>query len=237
VFWRMVAVRLFLCYNATMRMEQIREKMEVCGIPDEVLRDIVTDGRNVDFHTSFAHDDLGSTPRERNVHVLLRNTLDEEGGVRSFTIEFKNQGKLIGVFGVALLKSGELAVVHRRVDSEYQGLGIGTLGFDIAEAVSVLNGRPVEVDVAEPDVRTSDGDFAVNAVQLDTLKLLQGRGFVPADYSTLQILENLQARKGFDFITHSDSGPKAIPQSRQPISVVMRGGVGGGAQSESVLPL
>lgn len=144
------------------------------------------------------------------------------GGVRNFTIEFKNQGKLIGVFGVALCSGGELAVVHRRVDSGYQGLGIGTLGFDIAEAVSALSGRPVEVDVTEPDVKTPDGDFAVNAVQLDTLKLLQGRGFVPADPSTLQILENLQARKGFDFVSPNDSGPKAISQSREPISVVMR---------------
>ena len=234
MFLRMVAVWLFLCYNATMRMEQIREKVEACGIPDEVLRDIVTDGRKIDFHTSFVRGDLGDTPREQNVHVLLRNTLDEEGGVRSFTIEFKNQGKLIGVFGVVAGVGGELDVVHRRIDSGYQGFGLGSLGFDVVEAVSALSGRPVEVDVAEPDVRTPDGDFAVNAVQLDTLKLLQGRGFVPADSSTLQILENLQARKGFDFITHSDSGPKAIPRSREPISVVMRGGVG--LQDGTILP-
>lgn len=207
-----------------MRLEQIREKIEACGIPDEVLRDIVAGGRKVDFHTSFSCEDLGGTPREQNVHVFLRNSLDEEGGVRNFTIEFKNQGKLIGVFSVVLCDSGELAVIHRRVDPEYQGIGIGTLGFDIAEAVSALSGRPIEVDVTEPDVRTPDGDFAVNAVQLDTLKLLQGRGFVPADSTALGILRRIEAKEGFDFVSPSDSGPKAIPQSREPISVVMRGG-------------
>lgn len=131
---------------------------------------------------------------------------------------------MIGVFSVVLCDSGELAVIHRRVDPEYQGIGIGTLGFDIAEAVSALSGRPIEVDVTEPDVRTPDGDFAVNAVQLDTLKLLQGRGFVPADSTALGILRRIEAKEGFDFVSPSDSGPKAIPQSREPISVVMRGG-------------
>lgn len=79
-FCGIVAVSLFLCYNNFMRLEQIREKIEACGIPDEVLRDIVTGGRKVDFHTSFVREDLGGTPREQNVHVFLRNSLDEEGG-------------------------------------------------------------------------------------------------------------------------------------------------------------
>lgn len=226
----MVAVRLFLCYNNTMGMEQIRGKIEACGIPDEVLRDIVAGGRKVDFHTSFVREDLGDTPRERNVHVFLRNDLDEKGRVKNFTIEFKNQGKQIGVFGVTVGENGDLNIVHRRVDPEYQGLGIGTLGFDIAEAVSVLNGIPIEVDVTEPDVRTPDGDFAVNAVQLDTLKLLQGRGFVPADSTALGILRRIEVKEGFDFVNPPDSGPKAIPQSREPISVVMRSGTDSGSQ-------
>lgn len=206
-------------------MEKLRQAVERYGIPDEILTGLVANGSKVDFHTSFEREELGDTSRERNVHVFLRNDLDEKGRVRNFTIEFKNQGRQIGAFGVTIASDGGLNVVHRRVDSEYQGYGFGSVAFDIVEMISALSGRVVEVDVAEPDVKTSDGSFAVGAVQLDTLKLLQGRGFVPADSTTLGVLQRIEAKDGFDFVRPPDSGPKAIPKSREPISVVMRGGI------------
>jgi len=223
-----VYVSLFLCYNNIVKMEKLRQSVESYGIPDEVLKGIVSDGSKVDFHSSFEREEFGDTPRERNVHVFLRNTLDETGRVKSFTIEFKNQGRLVGVFAVAVGVDGGLNVVHRRVDPEYQGYGFGSAAFDIVEMISALSGRAVEVDITEPDVKTPDGGFAVSAVQLDTLAVLGKRGFLPADSTALGILQKIEAKEGFDFVHPSDSGPKAIPQSREPISVVMRGGVGGG---------
>lgn len=203
-------------------MEKLKQAVEAYGIPDDVLADLVSNGRKVDFHTSFVREDLGDTPRERNIHVFLRNDLDESGRVKSFTIEFKNQGRQVGIFGVNVDRSGNLDVIHRRVDPEYQGFGFGSTALDIAEMVSVLSGKAVEVDIAEPDVKTPDGGFAVSAVQLDTLSLLKKRGFLPADSTALGILRRIEAKEGFDFVNPSDSGPKAIPRSREPISVVMR---------------
>lgn len=226
----MVAVDPFLCYNSIVRMEKLRQTVENCGISDEVLADLVTNGEKVDFQTSFVREDLGNTPREKNVHVFLKNSLDESGRVKSFTIEFKNQGRQAGVFGVVVDESGNLDVIHGRVDPEYQGFGLGSAAFDIVEMVAVLSGRTVEVDIAEPDVKTPEGGFAVSAVQLDTLSLLKRRGFLPADSTALGILQRIEAREGFDFVNPSDSGPKAIPQSREPISVVMKSGFGGGTQ-------
>ena len=205
-----------MCYNSAMdqgnSQEQFGFKYE---LPKTVLSGLMSPGAAVNFRTTYKDDRLGDTPREQNVHILVRKDSSGGGG---FSIDFVRAGVKIGAFAIS--DDGEvLHIVHRKVNPHYQGFGIASRAIAIVESVAAEEGKAVEVDVAEPDV---DSDSDVNGIQLDTLSLLKKHGYVLADPASKKVASQLQKGVGFRFVEQDDSGPKAIPLNGIPISLVMR---------------